>query len=547
MSIGQRTLQLPEWFEEFRNSQWEIIEEVISHYEQGADLVVLDAPTGVGKTIIGETVRQLLNERGIYICTSKTLMSQFSRDFPYAADLRGRANYLPTDAEEDPWGTMPTCADCDYDKIAKMCSYCTDYTSCPYALAKQEAALSSLVCTNTAYFMRECLGDNSVLSGSFVILDEADCAESEVMGFISVSISSRLQKFLALNPPRHKTKSESWIEWYDYAIIHLNKVAKTLPKGTLRERRRRRTVEELVDKIRAVAKDPDGWVFDGYAEGKIEFKPVTVDKVAPSALWQHGTRWLAMSATIISPEEFVSSLGFQGSWQAVFAPSPFPKERRPIYFTPAAKMIGKAEVAAVEAWPSMAQGLQVVQSWHPDERILVHTHSYRITNFLASKLKEADLDREVFYYLSADDRQEAIANYESTPGAMLLAPSLDRGYDGKDDLARVLVICKVPYPYLGSKQVAARLYTGKEGDIWYSCATARSLMQMAGRAMRHEDDWCRVYVLDSVFGDFYGKWKAGEGSVRTHRLFADHFCESIHWNDDKRFELRQGMRALNGG
>src|SRR2546423_12028209 len=59
-SVWASSLYLPDWFHTFRDHQINAIEEILDAYRSGASVVVLDAPTGSGKTLIAESVRQLL-------------------------------------------------------------------------------------------------------------------------------------------------------------------------------------------------------------------------------------------------------------------------------------------------------------------------------------------------------------------------------------------------------------------------------------------------------------------------------------------------------
>jgi Rad3-related DNA helicase len=112
--------------------------------------------------------------------------------------------------------------------------------------------------------------------------------------------------------------------------------------------------------------------------------------------------------------------------------------------------------------------------------------------------------RELHAYLSAKDRDDAVQAFKAR-GGVLLAPSLDRGIDLPDGLCRVVVVCKLPYPSLGDRRVSARLHR-PGGQLWYSAQVARSLVQMTGRGVRHEGDWCVAWVLDRQFPVFYRKW-----------------------------------------
>lgn len=531
-------IRLPEWadVDRFNDYQRPIVDEIIGHYDDGVDLVCLDAPTGAGKTLIAEVVRQVLRQRAVYICTTKTLQWQVAHDFDHARVIQGRANYTPTDAEEDSLGNLPTCADCDLRD--ESCSYCFHSPSCPYTVAKSEAVNADLPILNTAYFMGECQSPRSKFAGwPFVIADEMDTLESEIMRHVSISISPGLRRFLNLSPPQYKTKEESWAAWFEYAIPHIEFRMKKISGDSLANKRRRQQLDRLVENMTAIHADMEGWVYDGYQSDRIEFKPKTVSKLGNDILWQHGDRWLAMSATVISPEARMEALGFTGSWAPVFAPSVFPVEHRPIYYCPTTFMTNKNKD---RAWPEMKVGLHAVIDQFPNDRILVHTHSYSLTAYLRDNLTT---DRPVFAYANSKERDQAIADYDATEGAVLLAPSLDRGFDGIDDRCRVVVLCKVPYPSLGDKQISARLHTTKDGENWYAMKTAESIVQMAGRGMRHENDSCTVIVLDSMFGTFYSKWKSN-GGQRSHRLFPNWYTDALHFDSDVRFEIRQRTRQI---
>lgn len=524
---------LPSWADRNRWSthQQYIAEEIIERFNEGHRLVVLNCPTGGGKTILGEMVRRVMNLDGIYLCTTLSLQQQFLRDFPDAKLIMGKANYTPLDPEPDHRGTVPTCGDCD--KTKDMCSYCHDTERCPYTVARDDAGVAELACANTAYFMGSVTNPKSLFKDrDLAILDEAHVADQEVMRHVAVSISPSMQRVLNIRPPEKKTVSSAWAPWFEYAIPHITARMKPLSSSrSLQDRRRWESLNRLVDKMEAIRDDLDGWIYcyDSGDSSRIEFKPITTDKIAASALTNHAKRWLAMSATII-PEKFVSDMGWEDSYASVFAPSTFPPENRPIYFCPSAYMTKKNEMVA---WPENARAVRAIIDRHPNERILVHTHAYGWNRFLHNSLE--NLERPVFTYQSSDQRQYAITDYELTENAVLLASSLEQGYDGKDELCRVVILTKVMYPSLGDKQVNARLRQTSSGEFWYASVTAEAIQQAVGRAVRHEEDHAKIYITDSMFAKFYSQWKG---------LFPEWFQEAVHLNSDARFEVRQATKEL---
>jgi ATP-dependent DNA helicase DinG len=178
----------------------------------------------------------------------------------------------------------------------------------------------------------------------------------------------------------------------------------------------------------------------------------------------------------------------------VRSPSTFPAHSRPVYLYPLAEVTRKTTESA---YPLLARGINAIAAKHPDDRILIHTVSYDLAKYL-SLVTEKSVQQRIVTYSQAIDRQRAIDLYLASPSSILVASSLDRGIDLPADDCRAIVVCKVPYPNLGDKQVSARLHS-QGGQTWYNVKTVRSIVQMTGRGMRSEDDSCESYILDKSF------------------------------------------------
>jgi len=70
---------------------------------------------------------------------------------------------------------------------------------------------------------------------------------------------------------------------------------------------------------------------------------------------------------------------------------------------------------------------------------------------------------------------------------------MSEGVDLPYEKCQFQVIYKVPYPYLGDKQINERKNIDPE---WYAYKTIMTLMQAYGRGMRAENDHCDTYILD---------------------------------------------------
>lgn len=173
---------LPGWVEEWREEQRRAVRDVVDGFESGCSVVVLDAPTGSGKTLIAETVRRIQGIMGcVYICHSKSLQDQFVKDFPYAKVVKGRSNYLPESDLSRAMGV--SCADCNKrPKDDSSCDWCVSVHRCPYEVAKHEGLSSPLTCLNTSYWLTECNGPGRFSGRDLVVIDECDTLEREAQG-----------------------------------------------------------------------------------------------------------------------------------------------------------------------------------------------------------------------------------------------------------------------------------------------------------------------------------------------------------------------------
>lgn len=500
---------LPTWLVDLAPHQWQAVEEVIALFESGVRIVWLDAPTGAGKTAIGEAVRRIMRKKGIaktalYVCSDRGLQDQFVADFPYAKVLKGRRNYSTLLNAE------ATAADCTSRGKDSKCSWCSDENACPYRVAKRTAVMSPLAVLNTAYLLAEGSGE-SVFSGrGLVIADECDVLENALMGFVEFRVTDAMLRKFKLIAPKKGSHHPTLVKWIDEELQPavdnaLNKArgVSSLFGDDIKQTREIKQLESLKRDITGVLARVEGegqWVRDNDA-GPLVLRPVEVAPFGEDVLWRHGKHWLCMSATVISADQMARSLGVQGGegevggWGVVTVPAVFPVENRPVFMSPVANMV-RAEQDT--AWPQMVDGIRAVLERHgPDERVLVHAVSYALAQAITEGLKKVT-SRRIITYRNANNRVRALDLYTRTPGAVLVAPSMERGVDLKDDLCRVVIVAKVPYPYLGDPQVSRRMKL-PDGGEWYAVQVVRNLVQMTGRGVRHKNDHAATYILDAQF------------------------------------------------
>lgn len=486
------TTPLPSWVKEIRDHQRVAVEEIMDAYHAGVKVVFLDAPTGSGKTLIGELVRRELDKPALYVCSSLTLQDQILHDFPYAEVIKGRSNY----AVFEPEYQHRTCADC----TLPSCSYCPERDMCPYIVAKETARDAKLAVLNTTYLLFETNRASREFSGrGFVIADECDMLEGELMRFVELRLSRSLFGKLDVEPPKkgqHYTTIQNMLR--DQFMPALNREIQRVSRlgmseSVLEELKMLRSAQYATREV--VESLADGnWVRDSEDDGGLVMKPISVAEYGQQMLWAHAGKFLCMSATVIDAAQMAQDLGLEDNeWELVTVPMTFPVENRPII------AVGVADMKrnnTQEDEDALIDALVKIRETHAHERILVHSVSYALTKTIVAALRSRGV--RTFSYANSGERAKALRDYRSSASGMLVAPSLDRGVDFSGDECRVVVICKTPFPYLGDPQISGKL-NKHGGERWYAAQTVRTLVQMTGRGVRSADDHATSYILDKQF------------------------------------------------
>ncbi|HEX7023085.1 MAG TPA: helicase C-terminal domain-containing protein, partial [Trueperaceae bacterium] len=268
--------------------------------------------------------------------------------------------------------------------------------------------------------------------------------------------------------------------------------------------RRKSWLEGLTKGIRlvldSVDEDAVEWVVErqrGRGGQSVLFKPVRVASFAEPLLFGHAERVLMLSATILDAPTYLSSLGIDPAEAAfIQVPSEFPPKNRPIHLRPVARLTRHQQARDL---PKLVAEIAELFDTHPEDKGLIHAHSYRIAAYIAENLPARHRGRLVVHQ-DAGERERALELHKGSPlPTVLLTPSMTEGVDLPGDLSRWQVICKIPYPYLGDPQVARR---SALDPAWYDWRTCLTVVQAYGRSVRAADDFADTYILDADFPAF---------------------------------------------
>ncbi|RJS48897.1 MAG: ATP-dependent helicase [Methanobacterium sp.] len=492
-----------------REGQLEIIADIHQALEDGFRYVVLEAGTGTGKSGIATTLGRMY-EPAYILTMTKQLQNQYAQEFDFS-QVKGRGNFMcKTDDLESSCdiGTCQTTPSsqkfhCPYG-VSKSSTlgaieafedshgnpiYFQSSDHCHYWDQKADAVNSPITLMNYDYALLELNHVGHFGSRKLLILDEAHNIEDKLMRRLEVTLSrKRVEKDIKKGIPSGmmgELDPEEWILQIDaISDAYKDLKLKDLPKN--KADRINRTIFRLDELKDNLAKEPKNWVMDTAPDG-VSFKPLRVHHYAYEHLFRHADACIFLSATILSHQMFCRWLGMDPrEVYFVKVDSPFPPSKRPIELKLAGKMSkNRIKRTAPDTLPILTKILKR----HRHDKGLIHTHNYQCQKYIMNKLPHSRLMDH-----NSMNRETVLHNFETSHNPLvLISPSMSEGVDLPYDKCRFQVIYKVPFPYLGDKQVNMRR---KRDQRWYAYKTVMTLMQAYGRGMRAEDDECYTYILD---------------------------------------------------
>jgi len=124
----------------FRNNQDGVIRQICEAFNSGYKHIILEAPTGFGKSAIAITIARALGSS--YICTAtKDLQSQYSRDYQFLKIAKGKSNFLCRVKEDFVESGKYLCSSCN-SKTDFECKH----TSCDYGPCLSDESMEGSGC-----------------------------------------------------------------------------------------------------------------------------------------------------------------------------------------------------------------------------------------------------------------------------------------------------------------------------------------------------------------------------------------------------------------
>ena len=539
---GPNDLGLPDKFSKWRPSQ---LDATIHMASADSRFIMVSAPPGVGKTVSYMAAHKIVGGRSLILTATKDLQDQLMEDFSSTglAEIRGQSNYLcevlldrsakrkrgPLRNLDVAHGPCKAGVKCDlkvYPKDKDRAGFPLSWGGqggCGYYDGIRNASESEAVVTNYTWWitMRRFSSPENIGAFDTLIMDEAHLASDILARALQFTIKrDEVRYHLNCAIPDHNTPISDWADW-----AHLKGQVLITKLASLKARcaedaslmaefnwatdllQRLKFLSMIHDWVAENPGDPDvaipgadtDWILEKI-DGGVEFSPVWAKGYAEMLIFGGIKRIVMVSATITKRDAVYLGVPSNTIAMADY-PSPFKVENRGIHVIPAPKVgyksTPKEKLAVIRKIDTIIDGQK-------NRKGLIHTVSYHWAQEIYLNSRHRDI-------MIVNDRggaglREAVDRFRSEEGPkILVSPAISTGLDFPYDQARYQIIAKVPFLSLGSPVVKRRKETDK---AYYSYATVSTLMQMAGRIVRAEDDYGETYIVD---GNMRWFWRQAQG------------------------------------
>ena len=512
-----------------RDGQTQILNKIDECISAKQKFIVLESPTGTGKSHIAATIsnysddcnnyyRELVDSNHIFdrnengsgykyaedvsdlprwgttcLTVTKQLQDQYNTIFKQAALLKGRNDYI---CEIDNDFTVDV-APCTY--IRKQLKSCISQDVCPYFNSLKYALTNKFSVLNYSKYLTT---PKFVRGRQFLICDEASEVEDMIVSHYSLNINYKQLAYQGIQCEKIVVDSYksnyNWISNLSEEIesvisnhqarLGSSSIPKREKKGISQKLQYCKGLKEKVSIVLAYY-DKCEYICQ-YNSDTCSFTPLYTNELAHN-IWRSADYVILMSGTIFDHKTFTRTLGIN-DYEFVEVDSEFDKDKNPIY-VPGTYKLNHANQDTV--LPKIVdQALEICEEY--DDKGIIHTHTNKITNAVKSKVKKDD---RFLFRVDGVKNEHILTNHiERDDATVLVSPSMAFGVDLKDELGRFQIIMKLPFPTLGDKRIKTLFERDKK---WYIMKMFVKLIQMSGRTSRTKEDYSSTYILDGTAVD----------------------------------------------
>lgn len=500
----------------FRGNQRQALADIQRAYERGNDVVLVQAPTGSGKSLLARAILGCAKRNreggsetgGIYTTPQVSQLEDVAED-EFLQDIQvlsGRSNYgCILDGEE---GTPVPRARCNRDPDFD----CHRKSECPYFEDRRKAREGNFAGMTLAYYLQtafsEVFDDRDV-----VVIDEAHGVPQWAEMYAAITLGPRTV------PNWSDVCPDSKIDDVDEALGYVSELLPILNTwrsklGEAAELNGEQTlVKEQLDRLvpdlkwfRDSVRDVDAsltWVVDiDSQEMAVTLKPLQPERFLRNALWDRANTFALLSATLLNKRAFCARVGLDPSRAAlVEVEHTFPLEHRQLVDITQGPMTYDERDTTI---PKIVDAIAALLQRHSGQKGFIHCHSYDIQNRLVSALEADGFEHRVMDHNRTDREQQLDRWLASDGDRVFFSVKMEEALNLEGDRCRWQVLCKAPYENTSDPAVAHQLEEeGRWG--WYYRSALRTIIQACGRVVRSADDWGVTYLADESILDVFDR------------------------------------------
>lgn len=492
---------------------------------------LLNLPTGIGKShlalmIADEYLNKVDKDCKIDIITAgKVLQDQYAQSYELVNNLKGKENY------RCPKYSCSCAQGMEFNRLNKSaCDFCE------YDSARQAFITGKLSLTNFYLYLIYAVYNPKLLrsrESRLLIVDEAHMLDEVMSDFITIKVSENTIKRLKFTNEKQILKTlkavstlDEFIQFLEYLEKEIILTSQSLEDAVSKGRnpvsdQRDLRIANLTGKpsedlkILQIISDlktygskikvfldefklkPENWTMEmNYSEKlkirELSLEPIWAADYLDRYVWEHYDMVVLMSGTILDKAIFSRLNGINAADCVYYSiPSPFPVDKRPIYYVPSGKM---SYTKKEETFQRFIPIINKILNKYKDKKGIIHTNSFELSSWVQNAIKNSRL---IFH--DSDNQMQALEeHFASDIDTVIVSPSLHTGVSFDDSKARFQIIAKIPYPSLGSQKNKLRQKSDPE---WYAWRTCVSLIQSLGRINRSKSDWGDTIILDESFSD----------------------------------------------
>lgn len=517
-----------------RPSQVEACQEIENFIQNSKQkFMTLMAPCASGKSVIAISTADYISEfyghggQTAIVTIANQLIDQYTKDFPTVNTFQGRSHYACSiDAG---W-------DCEMGSEVQKHGPSSCQNACPYRKSQNSCFIEPYTIFNPVSWLylpkatkEESLGSekseiNLVYKPKLMIVDEA-----HELGQFLASLSELIiwEKDISWSPGQSASIPgvleilENYYEslkQYCIKIIKFSEDTGGEDRSQIKEivtvRRKMQSINFIITSIK---KYPDEFVIeetkDMYHKTEMKCLKVRCLDVSVTILnkfFSAVDKVIFMSGSILDSHMKELKIEKKEYYKFEIASSIDVKNRE-ITVYPSIDCSYKNK----DNYPrQIANKIEKIIENHAGERGLISV-SYadleRLKPLLTSK-------RYVFNSkLSKKDDLSSFLKHKEKDDRIAVFAASSVGLDLKDDLCRFIIIPKVKVANWGDVLVQTKARKYRE-FLWYECTGMIDIIQASARGCRHENDYCKIYILDSNFMKYY---------IQTKKYLPKYFTDSI--------------------